>query len=79
MLSVNTTCYYYDFTLNGIYDEGASKLLECVKLYKTIWRMEIPDVMAKEIKDEFKKALKKRKKPKKKKKKGKKGKKGKKK
>jgi len=33
--------------------------------------MEIPDVMAKEIKDEFKKTLKKRKKPKKKKKKGK--------
>jgi len=69
VLTINQTCYYYDFTLNAIYDDAAKKLLEAVKLYKTVWRMELPDVMAKEIKDEFKKILKKRKKPKKKKKK----------
>jgi hypothetical protein len=48
-------------------------------MYKTVYRMDLPDQITKEIKDDFKKTLKKRKKKKKKKKKKGKGKKKKKK
>lgn len=71
VLTKNTVCQHYDFDQNGIYDDAAKKILECVKMYKTVYKMELPDIMSKEIKDDFKKILKKRKKKKKKKKKSK--------
>jgi len=58
--------------------KGAKKMLDVIKLYKSVKVFDLPDLISFEIKDELKKILKKCKKKKKKKKKGKKGKKGKK-
>ncbi|EGR33638.1 hypothetical protein IMG5_047470 [Ichthyophthirius multifiliis] len=71
----NNSLQIYDLDQNGIYDEGAKKLLECTKMYKIIKRVPLQDHISYEIKAEFKKVTKKRKfklKKKKKKKKGKK-------
>ncbi|CAD8147575.1 unnamed protein product [Paramecium octaurelia] len=78
VLTKNNSIQVYDFRGNALYDDSAKKFLECIKMYKTVCRLEVPIEIQNAILEEIKKVTKKRKRRKNKKKKSKKKKKAKK-
>lgn len=86
VLTKNSAIQVYDFRGNALYDEcmlvlgllAVKKFLDCIKMYKTVCRLEVPIEIQNAILEEIKKVTKKRKRRKNKKKKSKKKKKGKK-